>query len=350
MKALLFDDVRQIHHTTVPDPVIREAGDVIVEVQVSAVCGSDLHVYRGLETGLDAGTVMGHEFVGRIVDSGSGVARFRSGDLVVSPFTTSCGACFYCRTGLTSRCLSGQLFGWVEKGRGLHGAQAELVRVPLADSTLVRVPEGTPAEQALFAGDVLASGWFGAESAGAAPGAVTAVVGCGPVGLMAVIAARELGAERIFALDAVPERLALAVRYGAEAMDVGAGDVVMRIRDATEGRGADAVVEAVGSPQATRLAFDLVRPGGTLAAVGVHTESHFAFRPGEAYDKNLTYRAGRAPVRRLIERLLPLVQSGKYDFGALISHRLPLADGPRGYDLFDRHVEGCTKVILLPER
>jgi len=348
MQALVFDDVRQIHHATVPDPVIREAGDVIVEVQVAAVCGSDLHVYRGLETGLDAGTVMGHEFVGRIVDAGPGVARFRAGDVVVSPFTTSCGACFYCRSGLSARCLSGQLFGWVEKGRGLHGAQAELVRVPLADSTLVRLPEETPAEQALFTGDVLATGWFGAESAGAARGVVTAVVGCGPVGLMAVIAARELGAERVFALDSVPERLALAVRYGAEAMDVGSGDVATRIRDATEGRGADAVVEAVGSSQATRLAFDLVRPGGTLAAVGVHTESQLAFRPGEAYDKNLTYSAGRAPVRRLIERLLPLVQSGKYDLGALISHRLPLADGPRGYDLFDRRLEGCTKVILLP--
>jgi threonine dehydrogenase-like Zn-dependent dehydrogenase len=348
VKALVFDSVREIRHATVPDPEIRDAGDVIVQIRVAAVCGSDLHVYRGLETGLDAGTVMGHEFVGEIADAGAGVARFRKGDLVVSPFTTSCGACFYCRAGLTARCLSGEPFGWVEKGRGLHGAQAELVRVPLADSTLVRVPEGTPAEQALFAGDVLATGWFGAESAGAAPGVVTAVVGCGPVGLMAVIAARELGAERIFALDTVPERLALAARYGAETLNLEKEDASARIRDATEGRGADAVVEAVGSPQATRLAFDLVRPGGTIGAVGVHTESHLAFAPGEAYGKNLTYRAGRAPVRRYIERLLLLVQSGRYDLGALISHRLSLPEGPRGYDLFDRRLEGCTKVVLLP--
>jgi threonine dehydrogenase-like Zn-dependent dehydrogenase len=352
VKALVFDTVRQIRHTTVPDPEIREPGDVIVQIRAAAVCGSDLHVYRGLETGLDAGTVMGHEFVGEIVDAGAGVARFRKGDLVVSPFTTSCGACFYCRAGLTARCVSGQLFGWVEKGRGLNGAQAELVRVPLADSTLVRVPEGTPAEQALFAGDVLATGWFGAESAGVAPGVVTAVVGCGPVGLMAVVAARELGAERVFALDTVPERLALAERYGAEPLSIeikdGKGDVLASIRDATEGRGADAVVEAVGSPQATRLAFDLVRPGGTIGAVGVHAESQLAFAPGEVYDKNLTYRAGRAPVRRYVERLLSLVQSGRYDLGALISHRLPLSEGPHGYDLFDRRLEGCTKVVLLP--
>jgi len=349
MRALVFDSVRQIRHTVVPDPVIQEPGDVIVQIRAAAVCGSDLHVYRGLETGLDAGTVMGHEFVGEIVDAGAGVTGFRRGDLVVSPFSTSCGECFYCRCGLSARCVSGQLFGWVEAGRGLHGAQAELVRVPMADSTLVRVPAGTPAELALFAGDVLATGWFGAESAGAAPGGVTAVVGCGPVGLMAVVAARELGAERVFALDTVAERLALAERYGAEPVNITAEDAPARLREATEGRGADSVIEAVGSPQATRLAFDLVRPGGTIAAVGVHTENHLGFAPGEAYDKNLTYRAGRTPVRRYVERLLLLVQSGRYDLGALISHRLPLAEGPHGYDLFDRRLEGCTKVMLLPD-
>jgi len=349
MQALIFDSVRKLRYTTVPDPEILAPTDVIVRVRVAAVCGSDLHVYRGLETGLDAGTVMGHELVGEVVAAGAGVDRFRPGDLIVSPFTTSCGSCFYCRTGLTARCVSGQLFGWVEQGRGLHGVQAELVRVPLADSTLVRVPDGTPPELALFAGDVLATGWFGAESAAVAPGGTVAVVGCGPVGLMAVIAARELGAERIFALDEVPERLALAVKYGADPVDVRnaaiAGD---RIREATQGRGADSVVEAVGSPRATRLAFDLVRPGGTLAALGVHTEPHLAFAPGEAYDKNITYRAGRAPARHYLERLLPLIQSGKYDLGALISHRLPLAEGARGYDLFDKRLEGCTKVMLLP--
>jgi threonine dehydrogenase-like Zn-dependent dehydrogenase len=345
VKALVFEGVGRIGHATVPDPEIRDAGDVIVRVEAAAVCGSDLHVYRGLEAGLDAGTVMGHEFAGEVVEVGAGVTRFRPGDRVVSPFTTSCGDCFYCRAGLTARCVHGQLFGWVEKGRGLHGAQAELVRVPLADTTLVAVPVGTPAETALFAGDVLATGWFGAESAGAGPGRTVAVVGCGPVGLMAVLAARELGAERVFALDALPERLALAEHWGAEPIDV-RGEAAAAIREATGGRGADAAVEAVGSPQATRLAFDLVRPGGTIGAVGVHTESHLAIAPGEVYDKNLTYRAGRAPARAYMERLLPLIRSGRYDLAALISHRLPLAEGPRGYDLFDRKLEGCTKVVL----
>jgi threonine dehydrogenase-like Zn-dependent dehydrogenase len=348
MKALVFEGIRRIACSTVPDPALADPGDVIVRVRAAAICGSDLHVYRGLETGLDAGTVMGHELAGEVVEVGPRVARFRPGDLVVSPFTTSCGDCFYCRLGLTARCVRGQLFGWVEEGRGLHGVQAEYVRVPLADSTLVAVPEGALPEEALFAGDILATGWFGAESAGAAPGRSVAVVGCGPVGLMAVIAARELGAERIFAVDALPDRLALAARWGAEPVDFQAEDPIERIREETGGRGADAVVEAVGTPQASRLAFGLVRPGGTIAAVGVHVEEHLAFAPGEAYDKNLTYRAGRCPARAYMDRLLPLVSSGRYDLSALISHRLTLDQGPEGYDLFDRRVPGCTKVVLLP--
>lgn len=348
MRALVFEGVRRVACATVPDPVLLGDGDALVRVRAAAVCGSDLHVYRGLEIGLDAGTVLGHELAGEVVETGRGVARFRPGDRVVSPFTTSCGGCFYCRLGLTARCERGQLFGWVQEGRGLHGVQAEYVRVPLADSTLVGMPEGIPPEQALLAGDVLATGWFGAESAGAGPGKVVAVVGCGPVGLMAAVAARELGAERIFAVDSLPDRLALAERWGAEPVDFRQENPWERVRDATEGRGADAVVEAVGTPQASRLAFDLARPGATLAAVGVHTEHHLAFAPGEAYDKNLTYRAGRCPARAYMDRLLPLVQSGKYGLGVLISHRLPLEDGPLGYDLFDRRVEGCTKVVLLP--
>jgi threonine dehydrogenase-like Zn-dependent dehydrogenase len=173
-------------------------------------------------------------------------------------------------------------------------------------------------------------------------------VGCGPVGLMAVIAARELGAEWVFGIDALPERLALAERWGAEPVDFQREDAAGRIRDSTEGRGADGVVEAVGSPQASRLAYSLVRPGGTIAAVGVHVEDRLAFTPGEIYDRNLTYRAGRCPARSYMDRLLPLIRSRKYDLGTLISHRLTLEEGPHGYDLFDRRVEGCTKVILTP--
>lgn len=348
MKALTFEGIRDVHCATVPDPGLREAGDVIVRVKVAGICGSDLHVYRGTETGLDDGTVLGHEFVGEVVEAGRGVERFRPGDLVVSPFTTSCGECFYCRTGLTARCTRGQLFGWVEGGKGLHGAQAEYVRVPLADSTLVAVPEGTPAEEALFAGDILATAYFGAQAGGVRSGTVVAIVGCGPVGLMGVVSARELGAERIFAIDGLPERLALAEKFGATAVDFTATDPLTALREATEGRGADVVLEAAGGPQAARLAFDLVRPGGTLSAVAVHTEERLAFSPVEAYDKNLTFRTGRTPARHYMEQLLPFIESRRYDLGALISHRLSLSEGPRGYDIFDQRLEGCTKVVLTP--
>jgi len=348
MKALVFERPGRIALATVPDPGLLEPGDALVRARRVAICGSDLHVYRGRETGLDAGTIMGHELGGEVVAVGRDVTRLRPGDAVVSAFSTSCGACFYCRRGLTSRCERGQLFGWLERGRGLHGVQAELVRVPLADSTLMRVPDGADPEEALLAGDILATGWFGAESAGAGPGVVVGVVGCGPVGLMAIVAARLLGAERILACDAVPERLALAEAFGAERIDITVADAAALVRARTGGRGADAVVEAVGTPEATRLAFDLCRPGATIAAVGVHTEDRVAFSPGEAYDKNLTYRAGRAPARALMARLLPRLAEARLGLGRIVSHRLPLADGPRAYDLFDRRLEGCTKVVLEP--
>jgi 2-desacetyl-2-hydroxyethyl bacteriochlorophyllide A dehydrogenase len=345
MKALTFQGVETLKHETVPDPTIEGPGDVVVRVEHAGICGSDLHVYHGRETGLDAGTVMGHEFVGEVVAIGKDVKKFAIGDGVVSPFTTSCGHCFYCELGLSARCKSGQLFGWVEDGNGLHGCQAEYVRVPLADSTLAELPEGTDAEQALFAGDILATGYFCADLGGAAPGEIVVVLGCGPVGLMAVIAARELGAERILAVDSIEERLDMARSFGAEPVNLN-DDPVAKLRAESDGRGCDVVLEVVGSPEATRLAVDLVRPGGTIAAAGVHTEKQFAFSPVEAYDKNLTYRAGRCPARYYMERVLPIVQAGKYDLASVISHRLPLGDGVRGYDIFARKLEGCTKVIL----
>jgi threonine dehydrogenase-like Zn-dependent dehydrogenase len=180
----------------------------------------------------------------------------------------------------------------------------------------------------------------------AGPEGVSAVLGCGPVGLFAVLGARERGAERIFAIDVLPERLSLAERFGATPVDLRSSDPREAVREATDGRGADSVLEVVGSPEATRLAFDLVRPGGIISAVGGHTEAEFAFSPVEAYDKNLTYRAGRCPARNYMERLLPLVREKKYDFASIVSHRLPLADAARGYHLFERKLEGCTKVLL----
>jgi 2-desacetyl-2-hydroxyethyl bacteriochlorophyllide A dehydrogenase len=348
MRALTFQGPGEVRYETVRDAKIEAPDDAVVELRLGAVCGSDLHVYRGHETGLDLGTVLGHEFLGEIVEIGSGVTGLAVGDRVVSPFSTCCGDCFYCRRGLTARCEKGQLFGWVEGGEGLHGAQAELVRVPLAATTLVRVDEALDEEAALLAGDVLSTGIFCAESGGAGPDGVTVVLGCGPVGLMAIAAAREAGCERVLAVDSVPERLDLARRFGAEALALVGDEIERGVLEATGGRGADTVLEAVGSPAATRLAVDLVRPGGTIAAAGVHTEERFAFAPGEAYDKNLTYVAGRCSARAYMERALGVVASGRYPLTEIVSHRLPLAEGARAYEIFDRKLEGCTKALLLP--
>ena len=352
MRALTYHGIRDVRVETAPDPAILAPGDAIVRVGLAAICGSDLHVWHGRETGLDQGTVLGHEFVGEVVATGPEVTRFRAGDQVVSPFTTSCGACFYCRTGLPARCVRGQLFGWVERGRGLHGGQAELVRVPLADTTLVGIPSGLVPEAALLLGDVLATGYHCATLGEAGPGRSCAVVGCGPVGLMAVLSARELGAERIFAIDAVPERLELARRFGATPISlsgtVGGRMVQTEILAATDGRGVDAALEAVGSAEAGRLAFDLVRPGGTVAAVGVHHEANFSFSPGAAYDKNLTYRIGRCPARHYMEQLVPVALRTQAELSALFTHRMPLSDAPQGYRTFDHKEDGCIKVLLTP--
>ncbi|MFQ5709999.1 MAG: alcohol dehydrogenase family protein [bacterium] len=346
MQALTFHGKETVKYESVADPELQGLGDVIVRVRLAAICGSDLHPYHEREKGLDHGTVLGHEFVGEIVETGREVVNFSKSDSVCSPFTTNCGRCFYCRKGLTCRCPHGQLFGWVEKGQGLHGAQAEYVRVPLADSTLLLVPENVTPEEALLLGDVCSTGFFCAENAEVVPEGVYAVLGCGPVGLLAIVGARELGAEKIFAIDAIPERLQLARKFGAIAVNYQQEAPLAILQNATEGRGADAVLEVVGSEEAARAAVDLVRPGGIISTVGVHTESHMAFSLGEAYNKNLTYKSGRCPARSFMERLLPMVQAHQYDLTAIISHRLPLSQGVEGYRMFDRKLQGCTKVIL----
>lgn len=348
MHALAFRGKQAVHFEEVPDPELQAPGDVIVRVDLAAICGSDLHVYHERERGIDPGTVMGHEFVGEIVEVGHGVRGFGTGARVLSPFSTSCGGCFYCQSGLTARCPSGQLFGWVQRGSGLQGTQAEYLRVPLADSTLVAIPPGVTDEEALLLGDVFSTGYFCARMAGVNAGGTYAIVGCGPVGLMAILGARELEAESLFAIDTVPERLALAVRFGARAVNLAAEDPVGVVREATGGRGADAVLELVGSAEAGRLAIDLVRPGGTLAVAGVHNEERFPFSPAEAYAKNLTFRTGRCPARATLDHLLPVVQRKKYDLAAVLTHRMPLSQGETAYATFDRKLDGCIKVALTP--
>ncbi|MBR9989408.1 MAG: alcohol dehydrogenase catalytic domain-containing protein [Gemmatimonadetes bacterium] len=347
MHAITFQDIESLKHDIVDDPVIVADTDVIVAVDTAGICGSDLHPYLGRERGLDRGTIMGHEFVGRVVEVGSSVRAFARGDRGVSPFTTSCGACAFCGIGLTSRCVRGQLFGWVEDGRGLHGAQADLVRVPLADTTLVAVPAALGDDAlALLAGDVLSTALFAAELANVTAGDTVAIVGCGPVGLLAIRAALARDARAVFALDAVASRLAIAERFGATPVAIDDRDAIGFVRERTDGRGVDRVIEAVGSPAATRSAADVLRIGGTLAAVGVHTEPHLALSPGEIYDRNLTYAAGRCPARRMLPTALELAQRDAPLLAELISHRLPLSDGVDAYRRLAARAEGWAKVVL----
>lgn len=349
MHALTFQGIHDIRYSTTPDPILLAPTDAIVKVQYTAVCGSDLHIYHGRETGLDDGTVMGHEFVGEIVETGTAVKHLKKGDRVVSPFTTNCGTCYYCRTGLTCRCERGQLYGWVEGGQGLHGAQAEYVRVPLADATLVTYAAGIDARQALLTGDIMATGYYCADQAEVKPEGVYAVLGCGPVGLMAILGAKARGATQLYAIDSIPERLEWARTFGAIPLDFRVADPVEQLRAATQGRGADAVMEAVGSPQAGKLAYQLVRPGGIISTVGVHTSPHFSFSPVDAYNKNLTYKIGRCPARHYMNKLLNQLGEGHLDLSAFLAKQMPLSAGTEAYERFDKKEAGYLKVLLAAE-
>ena len=346
MKAITFQALEKVHCETVPDPTLQDDGDVIVRVQRAGLCGSDLHVYHGREKDLDVGTIMGHELAGEIVDVGKNVQTLKKGDRVAAPFTTNCGACFFCDRGLTARCQHSQLFGWLENREGLHGGQAEYVRVPLAESTLLRLPENVSLEEGLLLGDNFTTGFYCAEMAEIEPDGTYLVLGCGTVGLMTIWAARQLGAERLYAFDPVEHRAKLAQDLGAQAYS-DAEVLEAELMEATDGRGPDSIMEVVGSLQAQAMAFKLLRPGGILAVAGVHTADHFAFSPTDAFNQNLIYKTGRCSARAKMEALLPLVQQKNIDLASIfISHRMPLEQGEAAYRLFAAREDGCIKLIF----
>jgi len=348
MQALTFGGVKTIIYQSATDPGILHATDAIVQITLSGICGSDLHVYHGRETGLDLGTVMGHEFVGTVIETGKEVKKFKKGARVLSPFTTSCGNCFYCRIGLTCRCEKGNLFGWVQNDHGLHGAQAQFIRVPMADTTLISLSNDLSEEKGLLLGDNFSTGYFCAENAGITEKGSYVVIGCGPVGLMTIIAAKHIGAERLFALDLSDERLQMAKQFGAMPLNPSSVDVKATIMQSTNGRGADALMEVVGSTETLRLAIDLLRPGGTISSVGVHTAKDFAFSPGEAYDKNLIYKIGRCPAHYYAEKLLREEVIQKYSAESVITHHFTLDKGAYAYEIFDKKLDNCIKAVLHP--
>jgi alcohol dehydrogenase len=343
-------------------PQLRDDTDAIVAVRAAGLCGSDLHPYEGREPARP-GVVQGHEAVGEVVAIGSAVRDVDVGDRVLVPFTTSCGRCPACRRGLTARCRHGELFGWGDPGRPeqppLHGGQAERLRVPLADGTLVPVPAGIDDAAALLLTDNLPTAWEAVGRADPRPGEPLVVVGLGAVGLCAVVAATVCGAGPILAVDPVADRRARAAALGAaatsapaEAPAALAGLLGSRAPGADAGETlAPAVVEAAGSRSGQRLAFELLRPGGTLSVIAVQTDERFAFTPVEAYDRNLTVRAGRASVRATLERLLPRVVAGEVavPVEACVTHRdVALEDGPALYRRFAAREEGLVKVAFRP--
>lgn len=348
MKAITFRDISQVSFESIPDPSILSPTDAIVKVKLCAICGSDLHVFFGREKGIDPHTAMGHEFMGEVVEIGKEVKLLKKGDIVMSPFTTSCGKCFYCMRGLTCRCTQSQLFGWVEKNHGLQGGQSEFVRVPLADTTLMKVPDHVTPAEALLLGDVMSTGFYAAKQALTKRGETCAVIGCGPVGLMAVLGAGEYGASRVFAVDSVQERLDMAKEFGAIPLNAHDPDLQETILAATDGRGVDCVLEAVGSSAAIGLSYRIIRPGGIISSVGVCNDAALPFSPVQAYNKNLTYKTGRCPARSMMEELIPLVQSRKYDVSRIFTHSMKLDEGVKAYDVFANKKDHCLKIVLEP--
>lgn len=336
MLALTLRAPYDLDCAQVESPTLQGPSEALVRVTRAALCGSDLHPYRGNEAGIDSGTIMGHEFVGEIIEIGSSVTEFRIGQRVFSPFTTCCGSCEFCLSELTCRCSHGQLLGWVEQGSGLQGAQAELVRIPLADSTLLEVPPGLSDQVALLLGDNLSTGYYGAIRAEVQPGRACAVVGCGTVGLLAILCCLEMGADPVYAIDPLPERRTRAQKIGAIALTP----------EACEEVSSPSVIEAVGNLAAQRLAYKIVAPGGTLASVGVHTSSGFSFTPAEIYDKNLTYRSGRCPARALAPKLISMARNHSDTLAGLFTHTYHLRDGKQAYQLFDKREDGCQKILL----
>ncbi len=352
MKAVVLHSPGVVEVQDRPEPRLAGPDEALVRVTCAGVCGSDLHIVSGRDRGCRPGTIMGHELVGVVEEVGAGVRDLRPGDRVVAPFTVSCGACFYCRRGLTGRCLQSSGFGFVtEAGRGLEGAQAERVRVPLADSTLVKLPAQRPDGQpfadreALFLGDILSTAYGCAQAASIAAGDVVVVVGCGPVGLLCVQTALLFAPAAVVAVDGVGYRRERARTFGALPA-AGAEEATRLVRELTDGRGADAVLEAVGAAGALDLAIELARPGATVSIAGYHTADVYPLPIQAAYGKNLGFRIGRCHARHHIDHLLPLVLEGRFRHTEIITHELPLSEGARAYQIFSERREDAIKVLL----
>jgi threonine dehydrogenase-like Zn-dependent dehydrogenase len=389
MKALCWHGTEDVRVDNVPDPIIENPTDAVIQITSTAICGSDLHLYDGFMPTMESGDILGHEPMGIVVETGSAVTNLKKGDRVVVPFTIACGKCWFCEHTLTSLCDNTNpnhkiaeeamgmspsgLFGYSHMLGGYAGGQAEYLRVPHADVGPIVIPEGIPDNQVLFLSDIFPTGYMAAENAQIQPGDTVAIWGCGPVGQFTIRSAWMLGAGRVIAIDDVPERLAMARQGSAETLDFSKEDVYDRLMEMTKGRGPDSCIDAVGAeahgatalehiadkiktglmlatdrPAALRQAIMCCRKGGTLSIPGVYIGAPDKVPFGALMNKGLTVKTGQTHVHRYLKPLLEKVQAGEIDPSFVITHERPLSEAPELYKTFRDKQDGCIKVVLKP--
>ena len=387
MRALTYQGAKDVRVETVPDPALVAVDDIILRVTATAICGSDLHIYRGRIPKMEDGDILGHEFMGIVEDAGPAVTRVKRGDRVVIPFVIACGQCFHCLLSEYAACETtntgrgailnakqikppAALFGYSHLYGGVPGGQAELVRVPQANVGPLVIPDVLSDEQVLFLSDILPTGYQAVVNAGVEPGSTLAIFGAGPVGLMAAACARMLGAETIFMVDEHAYRLEFArATYGIIPINFDeVDDPAEAIVEATAGRGVDATIEAVGfeakgsatetvltnlklegsSGKAIRQAIAATRRGGTVSVPGVYAGFIHGFLFGDAFDKGLTFKMGQTHVQRFMPELLEAIGEGRLAPEVIISHRMKLDDAAKGYEIFNAAEDDCRKVVLTP--
>ena len=388
MKAVCWEGRGDVRVETVPDPTLLNQRDAIVRITSTAICGSDLHLYDGFIPTMQAGDILGHEFMGVVEDVGHGVTNLKKGDRVIVPFPIACGRCFFCTHDLYSCCdnsnpnawmaekfygyTASGLFGYSHMLGGYAGGQAEYARVPFADVGPFKVPEHLSDDQVLFLTDIYPTGFMAAENCNIQPGDTVAVWGCGPVGQFAIRSAFLLGAGRVIAIDTVPERLMMANQGGAETLDSMDPDVFYKLRNMTGGLGPDACIDAVGMEahgphidylydkvktmammatdriSALRQAIHSCRKGGTVSVPGVYGGFLDKFPMGAIVNRSLTIRSGQTHVHRYLRPLLNRIVNGEINPAFIISHRLPLDSAPEGFHIFGNKEDECLKVVLKP--
>jgi threonine dehydrogenase-like Zn-dependent dehydrogenase len=389
MKAVCWHGSQDVRVDTVPDPKILNPRDAIIKITSTAICGSDLHLYEGNIPTMESGDILGHEFMGEVVETGREVKNLKKGDRVVVPFTIACGGCFFCQKDLWSLCdnsnpnswMAEKLYGHSPSGiygyshllGGYAGGQAEYARVPYADVGPIKIPDGLEDDKVLFLTDIFPTGYMAAENADIEEGDTVAVWGCGPVGQFAIRSAYMLGAARVIAIDRFPERLQMAKEQGkAEVINYEEVDAGEALKEMTGGRGPDRCIDAVGmeahgtdamavydevkkgvkletgSPTALRQAIVACRKGGTVSIPGVYGGFVDKIPLGAIVNKALTLRSGQTHVQRYLQPLLERIQQGEIDPSFVISHHLSIDDAPRGYKMFRNKEDNCTKVVLKP--